>query len=138
MATKRIERIEGGPAVPPSATPKSETILGREVQLRGNLVSSGILRIEGKVEGEIAHDGDVIIGETGAVTAKIRATRVAIGGAVTGNVEAEGRVELLPTAKVRGDIKAGELIVAEGAMLNGTVDMKANEKAAEARVLRSA
>lgn len=135
MPTKR----EGGSTVPQViAAAKSETILGREVHLRGNLTSSGILRIEGKVEGEIMHDGDVIVGETGVVTAKIRATRVAISGAVTGNVEADGRVELTPSAKLRGDVKAGELIVAEGALLNGTVDMKANEKAAEARLLRTA
>lgn len=117
---------------------KTETVLGAETQFKGNLNSSGILRIEGKIEGEIVHEGDLIIGENGVVTAKIRANRVHIAGNLNGDVDCTGRVELMATARMRGDIKAGELVVAEGATLNGTVDMKANEKTVEARVLRTA
>jgi len=133
MTTKRegVTTLTPGPG-------KSETILGRDVHIRGNLTSSGVLRIEGKVEGEIVNEGDVIVGETGVVTAKIKATRLMLGGTLNGNVEVDGRVELTPTARLRGDIKAAELIVAEGALLNGTVDMKATEKPAEARILKTA
>ncbi len=128
---------EGGPVLA-AAGGRTETVLGSETQFKGNLISSGILRIEGRIEGEITHDGDVVIGEGGNVTAKIRSDGLYLAGTLNGDVDCAGRVELLPTARMRGDVRAGELVVAEGAMLNGTVDMKAVEKTQEARVLRTA
>lgn len=129
-------------------TPSSEgteTVVGKDTLIKGNVVSKGVLRIEGKVEGEIEHAGDVIVGEGGTVTAKVKATRLSLAGNISGDVEVDNRIELAPSARLSGDVKTAELIVAEGAMLNGAVEMKEQEKttgkAAESeptRVLRTA
>lgn len=105
-----------------------DTIIGKETEIKGTITSTGVIRIDGKVEGEIAHKGDIVVGETGMVTANVKARNVAVGGAVTGNVEAAGKLELMPSARLVGDIKAGALVINEGALFKGHSDMAGHEE----------
>lgn len=105
-----------------------DTVIGKETEIKGTLTSSGVIRIDGKVEGEVTHKGDVIIGETGHVAANISARNVAVGGSVQGNIEAAGKLELLPTARVAGDVKVGSLVISEGAVFRGRSEMPAPEE----------
>jgi len=105
-----------------------DTIIGRETQFKGTLTSSGIIRVDGKIDGEIAHKGDVAIGETGEVTANVKANNVTVAGTVNGNIEATGKLELLPTARVIGDINVAALVIGEGAVFKGSSEMKVPEK----------
>lgn len=117
-------------AAPPVAAidGKIDTIVGRETEFKGVLTSTGILRIDGRVEGEIIHKGDVAVGETGTVNASIKARNVTVAGTVTGNIDATGRLELLPAARVFGDITVTALVIAEGALFRGASEMKAQDK----------
>lgn len=117
------------PSVPLVTDGKVDTIIGRETEFKGTLTSSGLIRIDGKVDGEIIHKGDIAIGETGNITANMKARNVTVAGTVSGNVEATGKLELLPTAKVFGDISVGSLVIGEGALFKGTSEMRAPEKA---------
>ncbi|OGS67861.1 MAG: hypothetical protein A2Y96_02435 [Firmicutes bacterium RBG_13_65_8] len=107
-----------------------DTIIGRDAQLKGTVVSSGLIRIDGKVDGEIVHKGDIAIGESGEITANVKAHNVTVAGVVNGNIEATGKLELLPTARVTGDLSVATLVVGEGAIFKGSSDMKAPEKTA--------
>jgi cytoskeletal protein CcmA (bactofilin family) len=117
-------------SAPPNlpADGKLDTIVGRETEFKGVLTSSGIIRIDGRVEGEVIHKGDIAIGETGTVNASIKARNVTIAGTVTGNVDAAGRLELLPTARLFGDITVSALVISEGAVFRGGSEMKAQDK----------
>lgn len=101
-----------------------ETILGRGTEFRGTLVSSGVVRIDGKLEGEINHSGELFIGETAVVSANVKAKLITIAGQVKGNVDCEGRLELVPSGRLYGDIKVGHLIIAEGAVFQGASVMQ--------------
>jgi cytoskeletal protein CcmA (bactofilin family) len=105
-----------------------DTIIGREAQLKGTVVSSGLIRIDGKIDGEIIHNGDIAIGESGEITANVKAHNVTVAGVVNGNIEATGRLEFLPTARVTGDLSSAALVIAEGAVFKGSSDMKVPEK----------
>ncbi len=107
---------------------KVDTIIGKETEFKGTLTSNGLIRIDGKVEGEIIHKGDVAIGEAGNITANIKARNVTVAGTVSGNVEATGKLELLPSAKVYGDIAVGSLVIGEGAVFKGTSEMRSPDK----------
>ena len=104
------------------------TLIGQGTQLKGGIASTGGLRIDGEVEGDIITSNEIVIGETGVVKALIKAKNAIIGGSVTGNMEVSGRLELLSSAKVFGDIKAGTLIIGEGAIFKGACEMRANEE----------
>ena len=108
---------------------KIDTIVGKDTEFKGVLNASGVLRIDGKVEGEIHHRGDLIVGETGVVVASIiRARHISIAGQVKGNIEAEGKLELVASGRLYGDIKVAGLIIGEGAIFRGNSEMKVGDE----------
>lgn len=110
---------------------KIETIIGKETEFKGTLNSSGAIRIDGRVEGEIHHRGDLVVGEGGIVWAHIKARNVTIAGEVKGNIEAEGRLEIVTTGKLFGDIKVENLIIGDGAVFRGMSEMKTGDDKAQ-------
>jgi cytoskeletal protein CcmA (bactofilin family) len=114
-----------------NATPKTdthlETIIGAESSFQGNLRSKGSVRIDGKIDGGVAAEG-VIIGERGEVQGDISARSVVVGGKITGNIHATESLELLTKSQVFGDLHAPQLLIAEGAIFEGSCLM-ASEKA---------
>ncbi|HHW01380.1 MAG TPA: polymer-forming cytoskeletal protein [Thermoanaerobacterales bacterium] len=109
---------------------KVDTILGSGTEFNGKIKAAGILRIEGKVEGEIESTGDVIITENGVVNADIKARHAVIAGTYSGNVWLEGKIEIRSTGKVIGDIKVASIVIEDGGLLEGKCEMqnRAHEK----------
>ena len=81
--------------------------------------SGGAVRVDGYFEGELHIGGDLIVGETGKIIGTIVAKNVIIAGEVRGTIEARGKLELAPTAKVFGDSKMVTLVVEDGAFIQG-------------------
>lgn len=104
-----------------------ETIVGAESFFQGTLRSKGSIRIDGRIEGGVSAEG-VIIGDRGEVQGDISARTVVVGGKVTGNVHATESLELLSKSQVFGDLHAPQLLIAEGAIFEGSCLM-ASEKA---------
>jgi cytoskeletal protein CcmA (bactofilin family) len=100
-----------------------ESLLGKGIEIKGTVRSKGSLRIEGAAEGNVECEGDVTVGESAVLNADVTAQNVTIGGTLSGTVTCSGRLELLPTARVKGDIKVGTLVVSEGAIFSGTTQM---------------
>lgn len=107
-----------------ASSDQMETLIGASTSIKGSLTSNGTLRIDGSFEGEITITSDIIIGESGVVTANIGAKNALVAGAVTGNMEIEEKLELLPTAKILGDLRVGTLIIGEGASFKGNCEMQ--------------
>lgn len=110
-----------------------DTILGRGTEFKGTISSRGTLRIEGRVEGDISVQGDVIISESARVTADIRARHVTVAGEVEGELDLEGRLEITSTGKVRGKIRVANLAVSEGGFFLGTCEMGSKDRAEVSR-----
>lgn len=109
---------------------QADTVIGTEVQVKGNLHNKGSILVNGHVEGEIKSDENVTIGETASVSGPIIAKSILISGKVTGTIEAHERMEIDPTGVVNGDIKTKTMIVREGAIFNGTCIMDRQTKEA--------
>lgn len=107
---------------------QADTVIGVEVQVKGNLHNKGSILINGNVEGEIRSDENVTIGETASVVGPIVAKTILISGKVSGTVEAHEKLEIDPTGVVVGDIKTKILIVREGAVFNGNSIMDKQHK----------
>ncbi|MGF7186542.1 cytoskeletal protein CcmA (bactofilin family) [Desulfitispora alkaliphila] len=103
---------------------KVDTLIGKETAFQGNLNASGTVRIDGKLEGDINCNGDLVIGETGVVKANIKARNILLSGEVEGNLSTQGKIELTTAGKLVGDIVVGKLIIDEGAVFKGRCDMK--------------
>ncbi len=101
-----------------------ETLIGPSTAIKGSLTSSGALRIDGQFEGEVTTTADIIVGESGRVNATLGARNAIVAGTVTGNMDIGDKLEMLPTAKVVGDLKVGSLIIGEGAVFKGNCEMR--------------
>ena len=97
--------------------------IGQAVFVRGDVVATEDLVIDGKVEGTIAlGDHSLTIGQTASITANLVAKSVSISGEVKGNVTGNASVELRATGIVEGDIKTPRFVMHDGAVMHGKVD----------------
>lgn len=81
------------------------------------------LRINGRFEGTLDTKGMLVIGEKAQVKATIRGDAITIKGAVQGTVVATGRVELLPGARLTGKLACPRVVIQDGALFQGTLEM---------------
>jgi cytoskeletal protein CcmA (bactofilin family) len=98
---------------------KIENVLGPSASFEGRLKTEGNVRVDGYFDGAIETAGNVIIGEAAKVTADITANNVQVWGAVKGKISAQGRLEILPTGRVWGDISVSSLLIDEGGVFRG-------------------
>jgi cytoskeletal protein CcmA (bactofilin family) len=97
--------------------------IGESVTVRGDVVSSADLIIDGQVQGTIElGDHELTIGESASVIADLSAKAVIISGKVKGNVLGMHRVELRKTSSVEGDVTAPKFMMEDGAALSGKID----------------
>ena len=98
--------------------------IGKSICIRGELTGNEDLTIEGKVEGKIdLADHNLTIGSTGRIEAEVGAKKVIVEGEVTGNIAAGEKVELTASGRVKGDIVAPRVVIADGATFKGMVDI---------------
>jgi cytoskeletal protein CcmA (bactofilin family) len=101
---------------------KSEQIAGfldRGIHITGELQFSGILRIDGHFHGSISSSDSLIIGEHAVLHADIQVGELEVHGQIFGNVAVQGRTEIFPTGRLRGDLQTATLIIQSGGILNG-------------------
>ena len=94
-------------------------------EFSGKLSFKDTVRIDGRFEGEISSENTLIVGETGSITANIRSKMIVISGEVHGEITASGQVVLHKTARVEGNIHTDRLVVEDGAVFTGRVEMNA-------------
>ena len=105
--------------------------IGKSITINGDLTGEEDLVIEGKVEGKVTLPNSVLtIGANGTIKAEVQAKSVVVIGRVSGNVRGTERVEIQATGIVEGDVIAPRLIVAEGAVVNGSIQMTSKPGAA--------
>lgn len=103
--------------------PASETIVGADVKIKGNLKSPSNIQIFGKVNGQVSSEADVLIGEGARIEGGIEGRQVTISGEVLGNVQASERLEISSEGKLQGDIQAPDLVIQSGAKFVGKCEM---------------
>ena len=81
------------------------------------------LRINGRFEGTLDTKGNLSIGEKANVKATIQGESIAISGTVSGSITATNRVELMASARITGKVSSPKVIMHEGSILHGTLEM---------------
>ncbi|GAB4266415.1 MAG: polymer-forming cytoskeletal protein [Pararhodobacter sp.] len=104
------------------AAPKSKpaaSVLSADLQVTGNIRTSGDVVIEGVVDGDIrAHL--LTVGESATIRGEIVADDIVINGRVIGRVRGL-KVRLTSTARVEGDIIHKTIAIESGAHFEGSV-----------------
>jgi cytoskeletal protein CcmA (bactofilin family) len=110
-------------APPPEA---GLSVIASGMKIVGDIESTGVVKIEGIVEGAVRGARQLLLGRQGTVHGDIKAHEVVIGGTVIGTIVAEERVEIQGTSRVEGDIHTKSIVVLEGGVINGNVRMGEN------------
>ncbi len=108
-----IDKAAGG-------SPEFTTIIGKDAAIKGEITFENGVRVDGRIEGKIHSSGILAISKGGKVqAAEVQAGNIIVEGEVVGNLRATERIELRQTARLKGDLWAAKLLVAEGATFNG-------------------
>lgn len=99
-----------------------ETILGPNTSTKGDVRSSGGVRVDGDFEGAIEIAGNLVVGQTAKVVATISAHNVQIQGTVQGDVTAK-RLEILDTGRLWGNITVESFVLDDGGFFRGQSKM---------------
>jgi cytoskeletal protein CcmA (bactofilin family) len=89
------------------------------VNLKGRLCFNGVIRLDGRLQGEIISSGTLVVEETAVIIGEIMVENIVLSGTVYGNIRASKHVQLNASAKVFGHIDYGELSI-EGAVHEGS------------------
>lgn len=109
----------------------TDTIIGVNVSLKGNLHNKGSIQVNGSVEGEVRSDENVLVGETAKVKGPVIAKKIEISGEVRGLIEATEKLEINSTGRIYGDINAKSLVIKEGAIFIGKSSMSSHANTEE-------
>jgi len=102
----------------------SVVTLGRETKLNGLLRFKETLRIQGQFKGTIEAGGELIVDKDAVVEADhINVDSLTVYGDVKGDVYAVDKVDMMTGAKMRGDITAARLRLADGVLFEGQCSM---------------
>ncbi len=108
-------------------------MIGKSVQIRGEVKGSEDLLVDGQVEGTITlSESRLTIGPNAKVEAHVSARDVVVLGTLNGNITATGRIELRQGSNLNGDISAARLSIEENAIFKGKVDLVQGAKTAAA------
>lgn len=98
-------------------------VLDAGTQFEGLVAFEGAVRVEGLVIGDVVALGCLILGEQGELRGRVEADEVIVEGSCEGEIEARLRIELRPTARVRGRMKAARVVMADGSVFDGECEM---------------
>ena len=94
------------------------SILSKDIAIQGDIKSSGVLEIEGKVNGTIKGN-NVVIREGGNVEGKVDVDSITIRGNFTGDIKAKN-ISIFKKAQIVGNLEYEiSLSVEDGASIDG-------------------
>ena len=118
---------------------KIETLIGHDIEIRGDVKFKGGLHLDGKITGNaIAENGGnsvFIVSDKGCVEGDISVSFAIINGEVIGNVYASEKLELSGRARITGDVHYSLLEMASGAEVNGKMVHESEKKLLEHHVI---
>ncbi len=107
--------------------------LGAGTNYHGKLHFQGAVRIDGNFQGEVVSEGTLVIGQEAVVEGQIKVGQLVLSGKIRGEVEAKNKVVLHKTANLQGNIRTPVLMVEEGAVLEGELNMGNRDTASKTK-----
>lgn len=126
---KKFESSRQDEFVTPSVPGEfKSSVIGKTLLIKGKIRANEEIVVDGRIEGNVNVKHRVIVGKSGIVKADIEANEVIIQGRVDGNVKAVSKVEIFPEGVLNGNIVSQRVVLAEGAILKGNIDMSVREE----------
>lgn len=114
---------------------KIDTLIGQNTEIRGDVVFSGGLHVDGTIKGNVLAEQDsssvLSLSEHGRVEGEIRVPNIVLNGTVEGDVYASTHIELAAKAQITGNIYYAMIEMARGAEVNGNLVHRSGESHAK-------
>jgi cytoskeletal protein CcmA (bactofilin family) len=96
------------------------TMIGEGVSVSGTMqISSGVIRLDGRLEGKIIGPGTLIIGENGSFEGEMEVNHLVLNGKAEGTLIVAATAHVTPKGKLYGKIQANHLVIDQGAVFHG-------------------
>ena len=102
---------------------QSINIINEGTRIKGDIIASGDIRIDGELTGNISAKGRLVVGPNGKITGEVNCSNVEVSGYIKGKVNATDLLNMKSTSQIEGDIVAGKLSVEPGSLFSGTCTM---------------
>ncbi len=108
------------------------TVVQAGTRVAGSIEGAEDVEVHGAVQGTVSLEGNLLVSEGARVDATVSVVGLDVHGILVGNVTAQGPVVLRKTARVVGDVTAPSVVVEDGAMYRGHLEMGSDAPAARA------
>lgn len=105
----------------------SINLISSGTEITGDIKSSGDIRIDGSLKGNLNTKGKVVIGPTGKVSGEVICKNSEVSGFIEGKIMVDQLLNLKATSKILGDIATSKLSIEPGAKFTGNCKMSDND-----------
>lgn len=103
-------------------------LISTGTEITGNITSTGDIRIDGNLNGNLNTRGKVVIGPSGRVKGEVVCKNLEVSGTIEGKVAIENLLNLKASSKINGEIMTSRLSIEPGAKFTGTCKMSEDER----------
>ena len=124
LAAANNSAREASTALPVSS--KASACISQGIRIKGEVTGSEDLFLDGHFEGKLnlTNDSSLTVGPNGEVKADIFAREVIVRGRVDGKIVGREKIQLWSTGNVAGDLQTERLMIEDGAVLRGRVEIE--------------
>lgn len=108
-------------------TNRQTTYIAASTKITGTVTGQGAYVFCGVVEGDCDIAGPLTLAEGGRWKGTMKAVDIVVAGTVEGDVVAKQRVEIAGTARITGSLCGNSIAVAEGAIIEGEIQVTSGE-----------
>ncbi|MDD2634775.1 MAG: polymer-forming cytoskeletal protein [Bacteroidales bacterium] len=109
-------------------------IIGNGTTVTGDVISTGDIRIDGKLQGNLNSKSKLVLGGSGKLIGEVSCKNAEISGQIEGKITVEELLVLKSSAKIYGDIIASKLSIEPNAVFTGTCNMGGNVQNQEIKI----
>jgi cytoskeletal protein CcmA (bactofilin family) len=111
-------------------------LISNGTDITGDIKSSGDIRIDGSLTGNLNTKGKVVIGTTGKVKGEVICKNSEVSGFIEGKITVGQLLNLKASSKINGDIVTSKLSIEPGAVFSGNCKMSDTDNNAGAGTIK--
>ncbi len=101
----------------------ARNLIGKGTVIKGDVESSGDIRVDGRLIGSLKCNGKIVVGQSGIVEGDMTCKQADISGVVKGVLKCDELTALKATSKVEMDLFTKQLLIEVGAVFTGKCQM---------------
>ena len=107
--------------------PARNNLIGNGTTIKGEIIATGDIRIDGTIIGTMRSTGKIVIGQQGIVEGEMICNSADISGRVKGIVRVDELTSLKSTSRLEVELYTKQLFIEVGAIFTGKCDMSAHK-----------